>query len=75
MTRGGGVATEHLWMNYPEPVALHDTRYLGDSFRERERIKRKRERWLTRLEKIDATERYAMSSAISDAFEVELQAP
>lgn len=35
---------EWLWMNYPEPVALHDYRYLGKNFRERERIKRKKNR-------------------------------
>ena len=38
MTRGG-IAIERLWMNYPEPAALHDLRYLGSNFRERERIK------------------------------------
>ena len=35
-----GVATEWLWMNYSAPVELHDYRYLGNAFRERERIKR-----------------------------------
>lgn len=29
-TTRGAVATEHLYMNYPEPVELHDYRYLGD---------------------------------------------
>ena len=32
--------TEYLWCNYPAPMALHDYRYLGKDFRERERIKR-----------------------------------
>ena len=27
-------------MNYPAPVELHDYRYLGDTFRERERLKK-----------------------------------
>ncbi len=40
MTRAGRPATEWLWFNFPEPVALHDYRYLGEDFRERERIKR-----------------------------------
>ena len=71
--RAGDATVEHLWMNYPEPIALHDTRYLGDSFRERERIKRKRERWLKRLQTMEPAERYAMLSAITEVFEVELQ--
>jgi len=29
MTRGGFVATEWLWMNYPEPFELHDYSFLG----------------------------------------------
>jgi DNA adenine methylase len=49
MTRGGRTATEWLWFNFPEPVALHDYRYLGDDLRERERIKRKKRRWVNRL--------------------------
>ena len=46
MTRGGHTATEWVWMNYPNLIALHDYRYLGDDFRERERIKRKKQRWV-----------------------------
>jgi len=34
------------------PVALHDYRYLGANFRERERIKRKRQRWTDRLHRL-----------------------
>ena len=66
MTRGGTPATEWLWMNYPEPLELHDYRYLGVDFRERERIKRKRERWRARLRRIPASERYAILSVLAD---------
>ncbi|HEX6014565.1 MAG TPA: hypothetical protein VFY87_22775 [Geminicoccaceae bacterium] len=45
MTRGGKPATEWLWCSFPPPVVLHDYRHLGASFRERERIKRKKQRW------------------------------
>lgn len=34
-----GLATEKLWMNYATPAELHDYRYLGNDYRERERIK------------------------------------
>jgi hypothetical protein len=66
MTRGGSPATEYLWMNYAPPVALHDYRYLGYNFRERERIKRKKTRWLKRLETMPDAERYAMLAAIDE---------
>jgi hypothetical protein len=51
-------------MNYPEPQTLHDYRYLGENFRERERIKRKQIRWRRRLQDMDSSERYAMFSII-----------
>jgi site-specific DNA-adenine methylase len=35
-----GMQWEQIWMNYAKPERLHDTRYIGDTFRERERIKR-----------------------------------
>jgi DNA adenine methylase len=38
----GGPRTEWLWSNFAEPVALHDYRHPGASFRERERVKRKK---------------------------------
>ena len=40
-----GMRTECLWMNYDVPEALHDYRFLGSDFRERERIGRKARRW------------------------------
>lgn len=62
----GHVATEYLWMNYPEPLELHDYRYLGRSYRERERIKRKQQRWRARLRAMPALERYALLSVLTD---------
>jgi hypothetical protein len=61
------LATEWLWFNYPQPKALHDYRYLGEDFRERERIKRKRRRWVRRLKIMPTLERYALLSAIQEA--------
>ncbi len=67
MTRGGK-ATEHLWFNYDWPSELHEYTYLGDTFRDRERIKRKRKRWLANLNKMDPLERYAMIEEIKKRF-------
>jgi hypothetical protein len=68
MTRGGRVATEWLWYNYPAPLALHDYSYLGDTFRERERIKRKKQRWVNRLRTMPILERQALLAAIGEAW-------
>ena len=68
MTRGGRVATEWLWMNYPRPLHLHDYRYLGEGFRERERIRRKKQRWVNRLQTMPHLERQALLSAVAEAF-------
>lgn len=65
-TRGGTQATEWLWMNYPEPMELHDYRYLGEGFRERERIKRKKARWTRKLQAMPTLERHALMAAIDE---------
>lgn len=64
-TRAGPV-TEYLWLNYPEPRCLHDYRFLGANFRERERIKRKKLRWVAKLQKMSALERGCLLAAISE---------
>lgn len=35
-----GMATEYLWMNYDTPALLHDARYVGSTFTERQRLRR-----------------------------------
>lgn len=67
VTRSGQVATEHLWMNYADSISLHDYSYLGDDFRERERIKRKKQRWVNKLKKMNRQERQAILWAIHEA--------
>lgn len=66
ITRAGKTATEWLWMNYPRPVALHQYDYLGSGFRERERIKRKKTRWVERLRRMPALEKQAILAAIAE---------
>ena len=65
-TTRGGPATEVLWLNYPEPVALHDYRYLGVDYRERERIKRKVRRWQDKLAGLPEIERRAILSSLAE---------
>lgn len=66
MTRGG-MRTESLWCNFPPPVELHDYSFLGEDFRERERIKRKKERFIKKLKSLPTLEKQAILAAISDA--------
>lgn len=68
--RRNDVATEWVWMNYLNPVALHDYRYLGKDYRERERIKRKKERWVAKLQAMPPLEQQALLSAISEVLPV-----
>ena len=75
MTRAGRTATEWLWFNFPEPVALHDYSYLGEDFRERERIKRKKQRWTARLHRMPELERRALLDAIREAWHLQLTPP
>lgn len=57
---------ECLWMNYPEPIALHDYRYLGANFRERERIKRQKLRWARRLGAMSILQRRALMATLAE---------
>ena len=66
-TRGGTPAEEWVWMNYPPPLELHDYSYLGDDYRERERIKRKKTRWVKRLQGMDELERRSILWAIRES--------
>lgn len=65
MTRRG-MALEHLWMSFPEPLELHDYRFLGEDYRERERIKRKIARWTTKLQDMPALESRALLAALQN---------
>lgn len=62
-TRRGPVI-ETMWLNY-EPKELHQYDFLGDGFRERERIKRKVNRWVKRLCALPAFEQKAILIAMN----------
>jgi hypothetical protein len=62
--RRGETSRELLWMNYPVPVELHDSRYVGDGYRERERVRRKQDRWRRRLAAMSSAERQAMMDVL-----------
>ncbi|HLL73003.1 MAG TPA: DNA adenine methylase [Pyrinomonadaceae bacterium] len=66
VTRSGRVAREFVWYNYPPPFELHDYRYLGENFRERARINKKKKRWRAKLANLPPLERHAIFSAIEE---------
>lgn len=59
-----GLVTEWIWMNYPPPVELHDYRYLGNTFRERYRIKNISKRFVAKFQSMPVLERNAILAAI-----------
>lgn len=65
MTHRGPV-WESLWCNFAEPDQLHDYSLLGADRRKRQDLRRKRERWLSRLSRMPILERLAILSAIDE---------
>lgn len=64
----GGPKTETIWMNYPEPVELHDYRYLGKDYREREAIKRQTDHLVGKFGRLTPQRQYALKAAVDDYF-------
>jgi DNA adenine methylase len=52
--------TESLWCNFQPGAELHDYQHIGGNFRERERIKKKRNRWRAKFAALPEAERMAM---------------
>jgi DNA adenine methylase len=67
-TRGGRMATEQVWCNYPEPEKLHDARFVGNDKRQRERVRRRVNNWVNGLERMLPDERQAVIDAIAGRF-------
>lgn len=63
-----GVATELLFMNYHEINELHDFRYLGVDFIDRQRMKRKATKIIEKLKGLPVLERNKILSDIHNHF-------
>lgn len=57
---------ECVWFNYPRPDVLHDDRYLGTGFRQREVIRRRQERLRSRVGQLSIPEQLSLHSWIGD---------
>jgi site-specific DNA-adenine methylase len=62
-----GLREESVWLNYA-PTILHDNRYLGNTFRDRQTIRRKRLRWVSRFRKEAPAVQHAILNDLSVAF-------
>lgn len=61
-----GLVTESLWCNFEPNGVLHDYSYVGDDYRKREGIQRKKNRWVSRLKKMSAVERHYLLEALDE---------
>lgn len=61
----GGLQDERIWLNYPETDDLHDFRHIGNTRRERERIRRRQINWLSQLNAMHPRERAAMLEVLN----------
>jgi hypothetical protein len=67
VTRSGEQRTEFCWCNYPAPTQLHDSRFVGNDKRHRERIRRRSCRLINTLLALPALERQAVLDAVTSA--------
>jgi site-specific DNA-adenine methylase len=66
----GGPRTEKLWYNY-EIDRVHWATYAGKDFTDRQRIKRKAQRWANKYQGLPNAERLAILAAIMEAEQLE----
>lgn len=62
-----GAVVESLWVNYTPSDHLHDYQHIGATFREREQIRRRRSRVLSRIQALPTPERLAMLEELAAA--------
>lgn len=69
-----GTVSESIWMNFSPTDELHDYRFAGADFREREAIRRRIDSQLARLARTPAVELRATLTAVADAFPEDFRA-
>lgn len=65
------VRDEILWFNFELPHVLHDGRYLGANFRERQTTKRRLQRLQDKITRMDPLERAVFFQWLNDAYPIE----
>ena len=64
-----GVRRECVWLNYEPPRRLHDPRHLGNGFRERETVRRRRSRLHAHIQHISQPEQYELLTWLQSQLE------
>lgn len=60
-----GSRTECIWFNFDPPVRLHDARFLGRDYRERDNIRRRQERLRQRIASLPIQEQHVLAEWLS----------
>lgn len=60
-----GRRLECIWINYEVPKQLHDTRFLGANFRQRQDVKRRMHRLQTRISHLSGPEQHMLAEWLS----------
>ncbi|OIX90385.1 DNA methylase [Serratia fonticola] len=66
-----GVREECVWMNFDPPKKLHDSRYVGNNYRERQTVSRRRARLYDRIEQMEPTERSELIQWLNSKYSLE----
>jgi len=61
-----GMHAESVWTNYAIPDKLHDTRFLGANFRQRQDVKRRMNRLQNKISRLSKQEQYALATWLSN---------
>jgi DNA adenine methylase len=61
-----GLRVETLWFNYDLPDRLHDARYLGANFRERQTFRRRTDRMRRRISSLTLQEQHCISEWLTE---------
>lgn len=69
------VREESVWMNFQPKGRLHDTRYLGDNYRDRQTIQRRQARLRSRIDRMAPAERYDLLQWMQENYETTQRAP
>lgn len=70
VNRAGAKVKEFVWLNFQEPALLHDPRFVGGNYTDRQRVKRKMERWKKNFLALPPDERWAMYETLSSVVDV-----
>lgn len=62
-------------MNFQPKGRLHDTRYLGDNYRDRQTIQRRQARLRSRIDRMAPAERYDLLQWMQENYETTQRAP